>query len=263
MNKLRIGVTGGGNMGAAIDGGLTKVHSVVVCELDTRRANAVKKKYSVKVANLETTVKESDILILAVKPQQFDKLLNKLKFIMRMDQMIISIAAGITSKYIEKMLEIDAKVIRTMPNLPAQIGQGITGLSKGQYAKVKELKLAQEVFNLIGETVLVEEKMLDAVTAVSGSGPAYVFYFVECMQAAAKALKFNDKISKQLVMQTLRGSIELLDSQKDEAKKLRQLVTSKGGTTEAAMKVLTKGKLDKTFKDALKAAQVRAQKLSK
>lgn len=129
--------------------------------------------------------------------------------------------------------------------------------------KKTDLVLAAEIFDCIGKSVIVEEKHMDAVTAVSGSGPAYVFYFVECLQKAARSLNLKEDLSKTLIMQTLQGSLNLLEERKEDAAVLRGQVTSKGGTTQAAMDVLMKGKLDKVIKEALAAARKRSKQLAK
>src|SRR6185295_4370254 len=130
-------------------------------------------------------------------------------------------------------------VVRAMPNMPALIGEGITGLCAGNYTNSSELKLAQDILGVLGETMIVKEAMMDALTAVSGSGPAYLFMFVEQWMAAAKKLGFKDTEVKQLVYKTLVGSVHLLEKSEFTAKELRTKVTSKGGTTEAALNVFS------------------------
>ena len=259
----KIGIIGGGNMGTAIINGIRKKYAVSVCEKDPKRAADLKKKLKVKVADLEKVVTSSSAIILAVKPQDFDQILSEIHPCIKKDQLVISIAAGITTIYIEKRLGGQIRVIRTMPNLPAQISQGMTGLCKGKHAIRADLNLACKIFDQIGKTVVVEEKWLDAITAVSGSGPAYVFLFVECFQRAAQALGFNEEEAQALVMQTLMGSLNLLKQQNQGAGVLRARVTSKGGTTQAAMDVFFKHNIEGIFKEALWAAKRRAQELSK
>jgi pyrroline-5-carboxylate reductase len=178
-------------------------------------------------------------------------------------KLFISIAAGLTTKFFEKHLCSKARVVRSMPNMPALIGEGITGICAGKYASPVDLKLAQEILSSIGETVIVKESMIDAVTAVSGSGPAYVFLFVEQWMAAAKKLGFNEAEAKKLVYKTLIGSAHLLEQSEFDAATLRVKVTSKKGTTEAALNVFAKGKFDQLVKNALLAAKKRAGELAK
>ena len=133
----------------------------------------------------------------------------------------------------------------------------------GKAAQKKDLTLAQQLFSYVGATVIIEEKYMDAITAASGSGPAYVFLFIESLNKAVRSLGFNEHLSKVLVLQTIRGSFDLLIRQKEDAAVLRARVTSKGGTTQAAMDIFKKMKFEKVFKTALNAAKKRAKELSK
>ena len=261
--KLKIGVIGGGNMGAAIVSKIKNKYNVSVCEKDSARQKFIKSKFKVRVGDLTAIVKNAKIIILAVKPQDFDQILREVAAVIRQDQLVISIAAGITTQYIEKRLGAGIKVIRTMPNLPAQIGQGMTGICIGKNATRADLKQAVKIFDNIGKTIVVQEKWMDAITAVSGSGPAYVFLFVECLMNAAKNLGFNEEQAKTLINQTLRGSLSLLENSKDDAQTLRSFVTSKGGTTLAAMDVFFAKDIEDIFTEALKAAKKRAAELAK
>jgi pyrroline-5-carboxylate reductase len=261
--KQTVGIIGGGNMGSAIIAGIRYKFPVFVCEKDKARQKILVKKFRLKTHELSEVIKQSSILILAVKPQDFDGILKECEGLITKKHLVISIAAGITCQYIEKRLGADVRVIRTMPNLPAQIGQGVTAVSRGKMATVADQKKAQKIFDSVGVTVLLEEKWINGITAVSGSGPAYLFYFVECFENAARALGFDAKQSRSLVNQTIRGSLNLLEASKEDAAALRERVTSKGGTTQAALNVLTSKNTENIFKDALKAAEKRARELSK
>ena len=252
----KIAIIGGGNMGEAIIKGLKR--PVMVCESDPLKAKALVKKYKVSIVDV-TQASNADIIILAVKPQDMS---NALALLKTDGQLFISIAAGLTTAYFEKHLGGKARVIRSMPNMPALIGQGITGISAGKYAMPQDLKEAQRILNSIGQTIIVKESMLDAVTAVSGSGPAYVFLFVEQWMAAAEQLGFNEKDAKELVYKTLLGSAHLLEQSEFDAGTLRAKVTSKGGTTQAALEVFAKGKFDQLVRKALFAAKDRAKALA-
>src|SRR3989338_693076 len=260
--KVKIGIIGGGNMGGAIIGGIHKKYGILLCEQDEKRAQGLKRKYKITVCDLKTAAQEVQAVILAVKPQNFETVLEGLKPHLAISKPVISIAAGITCLYIEKRLGKQAHVVRAMPNLPVQVGEGITGICTGAAAVDSDLILARRIFGCIGKTVVVEEKWMDAVTAVSGSGPAYVFLFMECFLRAADSLGLDKAVGRELVMQTIKGSLKLLERQKEEAEVLRERVTSKGGTTQAALDVFSKYELDKIFKEALSAAQQRAKALS-
>ena len=259
----KIAIVGCGNMGTSILEGIYKNSKVMICESDPERKQFLKRKYKVTVCDLQAAVDNAQIIVLAVKPQIFSEILELIKNFNIKDKLFVSIAAGITTSFIEKKLGQNVRVIRTMPNLPVQVKQGITAVCEGKNSKKKDLSLVMDIFNEIGNTVVVEEKMMDAVTAVSGSGPAYVFLFVECMVKAAKSLGLDSSESKDLVLQTLKGSLGLLENGKDDASVLRARVTSKGGTTQAALEVFAKEKIEKTFKTALLSARKRAKELSR
>ncbi len=263
MRKNIIGIIGGGNMGEALVRGLYKTHSVVVVDPSTPRVMLLKKKYDVEVSEIEILVpdKSANIIILAVKPQDMEGVLKR--YTQTDGKLFISIAAGLTTKFLEKHLGGKVRVVRAMPNLPALINEGITGICAGKYATRADLKTSQRILSAIGKTVVVKEAMMDVVTAVSGSGPAYVFLFVEQWMAAAIALGFSKEEAKQLIYKTLLGSAHLLEKSESDAAELRAKVTSKGGTTEAAMKVFEENNFGKLMKDALTAAKKRAKELAK
>lgn len=256
-----IGIIGGGNMGAAIIARTRKAYKILVCEADAKKAGALKSKYGVHSVSMSELARSSNVIVLAVKPQDFGPVLSTIRPFLK-DQLVVSIAAGITTLYIEKKLG-RCRVVRTMPNMPAQIGEGITAICRGRYASAADLKTTSQILNHVGKTVVVNEGSIDAVTAVSGSGPAYVFLFVECFLKAARSLGLNEKIAKELVLSTLLGSTHLLEKSGEDAGALRAKVTSKGGTTQAAMDVFLSRKIDTIFTQALKAAKQRAKALAK
>ena len=150
-----------------------------------------------------------------------------------------------------------------MPNLPAQVGEAVTGICRGKFATPSDIKAAQQIFHCIGKTVVVDERFMDAITAVSGSGPGYIFYFAECLEKAARSLGLSPTLARDLVTQTLKGSARLLEESNEGADVLRARVTSKGGTTQAALAVFEKSKTGKIVARALAAAKKRAKELSK
>ena len=261
MTKNIIGIIGGGNMGEALVKGLFSKYRVHVCEANLTRVKYLKEKYPGIVLGDLKVLEAASVIILAVKPQDMELLLKDVP--VGRTRLFISIAAGLTTKFFEKQLGGQVRVVRAMPNMPALIGQGITGISAGKYATIKDLKRAQEILSAIGETVVFKESMIDALTAVSGSGPAYVFLFVEQWINAAVALGFKLPQAKQLVYKTLLGSVHLLEQSPFDAAELRSKVTSKGGTTQAAMDVFLKGNaFSQLMKEALIAAQKRASQLA-
>lgn len=250
-------------MGTAILTGIGRKYAVRVCEQDSRRAGFLKRRFGVKVADVGQVAAGARAVILAVKPQNFEEVLGTLRGHVRHDQLVISIAAGITCRYIEQRLGQKARVVRAMPNLPAQVGEAMTAVCRGKFATSADVKAAQQIFNCIGKTVVVEERWMDAVTAVSGSGPGYIFYFVECLEKAARSLGLNPVLARALVAQTFKGSARLLGQSGDGVGVLRGRVTSQGGTTQAALSVFEKNKTGRIVQRALAAARKRAKELSK
>lgn len=259
---MKVGFIGCGNMGEAILSAVQKKHACFVCEPRAQRQRDLQKKYRVVFGMLSDVVKVADAVILAVKPQDLPDVFAEIRKIPLKNKVVISIAAGITTSSIEKALG-GARVIRVMPNLPAMVGEGVSGLCRGKKATPKDLALAKSFFDAVGSTVVVQEKMLNAVTAVSGSGPAYVFLFVEAMVKAARKMGFSEKDAKTLVYGTLLGSAHMLAQSADSAETLRIKVTSKGGTTQAATDVFMQKDILGIYEKALVAAQKRAAELSR
>jgi len=260
---MNIGMIGGGNMGGALINGLWKKNRLFVCEQDRAKMKRLAARYKAVSSTVEEITKKCPVIILAVKPQDMDMVLDGLKAVVRAKHLVISIAAGITSQYFEKRLGAKTRVVRAMPNMPAQIGEGVTAVSKGKFATAADLKKASVLLRSVGRTVVVEEKMMDAVTAVSGSGPAYVFLFAECMIQAARSLGLKDSVARELVYETLLGSARQLKVLGDDPADLRARVTSKGGTTQAALEVFAQAKIDTIFLKALTAAKNRSRALAK
>lgn len=261
MTKL--GIIGGGNMGAAIISRTFSKYRIALCEKDKARCAFLKRKYRIVTADLKAVLASSDVIILAVKPQDVDSLLAELKLLLTPKQIVISIAAGLTTGLLEKSLGKTTRVIRTMPNMPAQIGQGMTALCSGRQASAKDLQIAVKLFSYIGETVIVDENSMDSVTAVSGSGPAYLFLFIECFLKAAEKTGLKPEAAQQLVNATLLGSVNLYLKSKEPAGVLRAKVTSKGGTTQAALDYFLDNNFEKMFADAVGAAKARARQLAR
>jgi len=268
MIKKKIGIIGCGNMGEALFSRLAdtleKSTDLMVSEMDPKRREDLQKKYKIIVQTDNSyLVKYSDVIVLAVKPKDFENLLKEeICCAISPDKMIISIAAGVTISHIEKIVGKDVPVIRVMPNMPAIIGRAVSSISAGTAAAEADMALAKEIFSTIGDVVEVEEKLVDAVTAVSGSGPAYFFYLVEALTEAAVEMGLGQEVAKKLVIKTALGSSMLLEMSKDDAAALRARVTSKGGTTEAALKVFKSKDLFGVIKEAVLAAKNRAMEIS-
>lgn len=208
-------------------------------------------------------ISEFDIIIVAVKPQDFAVLAKSIKPFLRDSQIIFSVMAGITlSKLVIHLC--CPKIVRSMPNIPTQIGMGMTVFTASANVDRKELFIIQNLINTTGKSVYVEnENLIDAATAISGSGPAYVFYFMQSMINAAVELGFNEAEAELLVNQTFMGSVAIQNSYSLSNSDWIKKVASKGGTTESALQVFEKGNLEKTIVDAVKSANNRALELGK
>jgi pyrroline-5-carboxylate reductase len=202
-----------------------------------------------------------DIIIIAVKPQDFDYLAHSIKPYLKDNQIVFSVMAGITLSKLSTYLSC-SKIVRSMPNIPTQIGMGMTVFTASASVDRKELFIIQNLINTTGKSVYVEnEKLIDAATAISGSGPAYVFYFMQSMIKAAVDLGFNESEAELLVNQTFMGSVAIQNSYSLSNEEWIKKVASKGGTTESALQVFEKGNLEKTIVEAVKAANDRALEL--
>jgi pyrroline-5-carboxylate reductase len=209
-------------------------------------------------------VERVEVLVLAIKPQNFDEVLPALAGLKSHCPLVLSIAAGRTMAGIERHFGDDAPVIRAMPNVPAAIGRGITAMVANPNVSASQLGLAQLLLQAIGEVVRVEDEgLMDAVTAVSGSGPAYVFLLIECLAEAARAAGLPDDIASRLARATVTGAAELAHLSEEDAAELRRQVTSPGGTTAAALEVLTAaGGLRDLMTRAVAAAAARSRALA-
>ena len=203
----------------------------------------------------------ADAAVLAVKPQQFGDILPALREAAT-HALFISIAAGVTTARIEQALGGSARVVRVMPNTPALVGAGVSALCAGAAASAGDLDFADALLRAVGSTVRVPEAQMDAVTAVSGSGPAYIFRVMEAMEAAALELGLAPPVARELVLATVAGAGQLAVQSGRPPAALREQVTSKGGTTEAALKVLEARDLSGAFSEAMQAAAQRARELA-
>lgn len=269
MINKRIGIIGCGNMGEAILSRLSNVLeksvSIMVSEFDAKRRDYIQSKYKiiVEVDNNEI-VKFADVIILAVKPKDIEGVLkNEVCCGSSKNKLLISIAAGVTTEYIENIVGKDIPVIRVMPNMAATIGESVSCISAGRAATPEDMKLAKEIFLTVGEAVEVDEKLFDTVTAISGSGPAYFFYMIEALIEVGCLEGLKEDVARRLVFKTALGSAKLLESSEESPAILRSKVTSKGGTTEAAIKVFESKKFKNIIKDAVKAAKARSKELQK
>jgi pyrroline-5-carboxylate reductase len=265
---MRIAFLGGGNMATALIGGLiakgTEARSISVIEMSPAAREKLGARYPVHLSTApDAAMQRADVLVLAVKPQDMKGALASVSAALE-KKLVVSIAAGIRLDALAKWLGGHRKLVRCMPNTPALIGKGIAALYALPEVSADEKAKAESILRAVGEVVWVaEERLLDPVTAVSASGPAYVFWFIEQLAASAEQLGIPREVSLELAKQTVLGAAQLAASSDKAPAELRKEVTSKGGTTEAALEVFVAEKLAERFARAVAAASTRAEELGR
>lgn len=266
-DPLRITMVGGGVMGGAILEGFlgstidARPVEVRVVESDPDRARSWQERGADVVA-LTDAVSGADVVFLAVKPHQILDVIDQMASVFASNTVVVSIAAGIPLGAMQARLGPDAPVIRAMPNTPVRVGRGVIGLVAGTACTPEQISLVRGLLDSNAITVEVVEEQLDALTATSGSGPAYVFYLAEAMRSGAEELGLSSDVASLLVAETIAGAAELLDREPLGAKELRESVTSKGGTTAAAIAVFDEAGMRRTVADAMRANVHRSQEMA-
>ncbi|XZG69567.1 pyrroline-5-carboxylate reductase [Chitinibacteraceae bacterium HSL-7] len=261
---MKMTFIGGGNMATAMLGGMLSqgfaASDIHIVEPDDAKRADFEKQWGVTTSAPGTPLPESAAIVLAVKPQQMKAVAEQLA--PQIGQaMLISIAAGIRADALARWFGSE-RVVRVMPNTPALIRKGISGAYATAAVSSADHALASRILESIGEVVWVDsEDDIDGITAISGSGPAYVFFFIEALQAAAKAQGFDDATARRLAYQTFAGSVDLAMQSSEDAETLRQRVTSKGGTTERAIKAFETSQLRATIIAGASAAAARSREL--
>lgn len=261
---MKLGFIGGGNMAYALIVGLKNqqfaMQNITVIELDVNKRDELGQ-LGVNVTDTLTSIQVCEVIVLAIKPQQLPALAKTLAPLLK-NQLVISIAAGVRLADLSRWLGNYQTIIRAMPNTPAQIQAGITGLYAMPSVSKAQIALADQVLGAAGTTLwLNSEGKLDAVTAISGSGPAYVFYLIEALQAAALALGLSESQAKQLSLATFKGASLLADVSTTPIATLREQVTSKGGTTEQGLLSLQQSQVKEAIVLAAQKACDRAKTL--
>lgn len=273
MQDTTVAILGSGSMGTAILSGMVrhgiKKEHIKATTRKVESADALAKKFGVTAYATEyqpnansLAVEGAQIILLAIKPANVIEVLEQIKPVMVKDALVISVAAGVTTQTIESYLPESVSVIRAMPNTPALIQLGVTGISVGSRTSSKQLAVAVELFSAVGKTVVLAESQIDALSTISGSGPAYVFYFIEEFISTAKAMGFSQEDAYLLVTQTFLGASELITQTQGDPAELRRAVTSPNGTTMKAVAVLEEGNLHELFLKATTAALARAKEIS-
>jgi len=283
---VRIAIVGGGGMGEALLAGLLKggrqVKDLVVAERMQKRAEYLAATYSVLVAPIADAVENASYIVVAVKPADVESVVSEIADAASRaessaaEQVLVSAAAGVTTGFYEARMPAGFPVIRAMPNAPALVGAGVTALAAGRFATDEQLAEVAGLFERVGSVLKVSESQLDAVTAVSGSGPAYFFLFVEALVDAAVASGLSRSVATELAAQTMAGAAEMLlermEARRQQsasgparpdttAAELRAVVTSAGGTTAAGLRELERGGLRTAVAAAVEAAKTRSEQL--
>lgn len=267
LDRLTIGVLGAGNMGEALIAGLVKASIVEPHQVLASRRSEVALAYLADTYGVRTTrdngelVRASDIVVLATKPQVLASVLAETGSAFRPGQVVISIAAGVTTAFIEARIGHDIPVIRVMPNTPALVGEAMSPYCLGRHGSAAQALVASQIFSAVGVTVQVDEDMLDAITALSGTGPAYLFYLLEGLIEAGKAMGLPEHLSRALVRQTCYGAAKLVVETARTPRQLRAQVTSPQGTTHAAMTHLDALAFHDQLREAVFKARDRAREL--
>ena len=274
MENTQIAILGTGSMGKAILSGLiaagTSPKSIRVTTKSKASAEAISSAHGVQAVALESdstanssTANHADLVILAVKPNMILETIKEVAAVLKPNCLVVSVAAGITTAAMEEQLSGNAAVVRAMPNTPSVVGLGVTGISRGSKVTDKQLDLAVELFSSVGKVLVVDESKIDSLSTISGSGPAYVFYFAEKLIAAAKSLGFSYQEASMMVKETFLGSATLLATSSSSPEELRKQVTSPNGTTMQATGRFDAADLEKVFIEATEAALARAKELGK
>lgn len=266
---MKVLVVGAGNMGLTYAEGMSKsklLKKENIMVLDTSEEKLMELhqiSHFDAYRDLEDCVPEADIIFIAVKPYHAEALFHRIHLLVKPGQIIVSIMAGVTIQSIQELTGLD-KVVRAMPNLPAKIGRGLTSYVASPEVSRLELLTIESLLNTTGKSVLVsDENFIDASTGISGSGPAYVFYFMQSMMEAALQMGFSENVSKILVSQTFTGAVELFNQNNLSPNSWMKKVASKGGTTQAALDSMDDNNVGELIKEAAFAAFDRAVELGK
>lgn len=268
-----IGFLGAGNMAEALikgtlKAGLLQPKDILASDAKRERLKELKEKYKISTypRNTEVALK-ADIIVLAVKPQVVREVLDEVAPMVDESKLVISVAAGVPLSVLSSLLgqgkNKRPRIVRAMPNTPALVQQGATALAAGDNASEGDLKTALNIFNSVGKTVVVAEALMDAVTGLSGSGPAYICAMVEALSDAGVKMGLSREVSYKLSLQTLLGAARLLEETGKQPSELKEMVTSPGGTTIFGLHALEKGKFKDTIMNAVESATARARELGR
>lgn len=262
---MKIALIGAGVMGESLLAGILRSEvnptDIKIAEIRAARVAELTQKYGVICCDARSAVADADTVLLVVKPQDIAEVLLDISPALNPNTLIVSLAAGITTASMEVKLPAGQPVARVMPNTPSLVDQGMAGISAGTNCSQVHLDRAVSLMNSVGRSVVIPEELQDSLTAVSGSGPAYIFYVIESMVAAAVDLGISREMATELVVQTVFGAATLIKQTGDEAQTLRERVSSPGGVTVAAIASLDEHGVRAAFKAAMTAAEKRSKEL--
>lgn len=270
LTDKKIAFIGAGSMAEAMISGIVAKKLLrpeqiyVTNKQNTERLNFLEENYQVQTfKNFKEVIPNMDIIIFAIKPKDIAATIENIKSYTSKNQLFISVLAGVSTTYISKLIDHNAPIIRTMPNTSAAIGASITAISSGEFATREHLTVAEKLFEAIGEVVVVEEEKQDAITGLSGSGPAYIYYIIEAMEKGASEVGLDKDLAKHLIAQVLIGTAERIKATDLPSKTLYQQVMSPGGTTEAGFKALESYQIQDAMVECIKRAVERSTELGK
>ncbi|NTU52345.1 MAG: pyrroline-5-carboxylate reductase [Chlorobiaceae bacterium] len=266
MTRLAIGFIGTGRISQAIISGMSHDPQIAICGYDKipETIQGLSTQYGITAEeSVEGLARDVEIIFIAVKPYQVVEVLEELKPVLRRNQLVVSVAAGISTGFIESNLSEGARVVRAMPNTPAFVGQGMTALCKGAHATSDDLLAVERIFNAIGKSAIIEESGMDAATAISGSGPAYMFRIIDSIAEGGASCGLDRQSAQFLAAQTMLGAALMVLSGRKGPEELVREVTTPGGTTEAGLKEMDRHDLRGALVETVKAAANRSRELMK
>jgi pyrroline-5-carboxylate reductase len=267
LKNKRVGFVGIGNMGEALISGLLESHlcqpeQILCSDVQPERLKVIRGRYGVKGTSHNTEVaKQADILILAVKPQIMKPVVEEITTHLALSKLIISIAAGVPLDAIESCAGKELKLIRVMPNICVSVREGVSAIAAGKHVLKEDLMMAKAIFESVGKSLFIEEYLLDAVTGLSGSGPAYIFLIIDALADAGVKVGLSRNDALMMASQTVLGAAKMLIETKEHPGKLKDTVTSPGGTAIAGLHALEVGGMRSTLMNAVEVATQRAKTL--
>lgn len=267
MGQRILGIIGAGAMGTAIIRGLIRgghlPENIIISDTDPSKRQSLLDSGFRFLSDNRVLVQQVEGIIIALKPQVLPDVLKEIGPDYPQGKPLLSVVAGISTATFEQSLPPGTPVVRAMPNMPALIGEGVTGLAGGSFATMDDLSWAHELLSPLGKVIMIREQLIDAVTGLSGSGPAYVFLFIEALIEAGVRVGLSREHAKEMAVSTVYGSVRMLQETKEHPAKLKEQVTSPGGTTAAALAHLERGAFRALISDAVEAAVERSKELGR